>query len=526
MRASECAVIGSVLRDPSLLADTRVRNLQPGDFVEDDTRPLWSAILRLLASGEHIDAATVSETTEGRRLAANCWRMVEDAYSTANAAVYAERIREAGRIRRERAAALALAETLRQGDTAAADRLRSELQALGSRAPEAGTRTRVGLLAAERLTLRPVRWLWPGWLPAGKLTLLAGSPGTGKTTAALALAATLTVAGRWPDGTRCMESGRALIWSGEDDAGDTLVPRLLAAGADLSHCAIVGDVAEADGSGRPFDPAKDVPALLDAVLRLPEPPRLLIVDPIVSAVAGDSHKNAETRRGLAPLVDLAQRTGCALLGITHLSKGTAGRDPLERLTGSLAFGALTRVAWATAIVRDPEPGAPRRLLARIKSNLGPDGGAIGYDLEPATVGEDIETSRVLWGDILDGDARALLATAEAPPQCEDDERTERDECADWLREVLAGGPLPARQVEALARNAGLPWRSVQRAKGRAGVTARRSGFGRGGAWVWALAAIDATQPAIDADTPEAGINGTYGSYGTYDRQEPCEEGEL
>lgn len=355
-------------------------------------------------------------------------------------------------------------------------------------ANDAGTaRPRVGLLAADALTLRPIDWLWPGWLPAGKLTLIGGAPGTGKTTCALALAATLTIAGRWPDGTRCMEPGRALIWSGEDDPADTLVPRLLAAGADLSRCTFVGDVAEADGSGRPFDPAKDVPALLDAVLRLPEPPRLLIVDPIVSAVAGDSHKNAETRRGLAPLVDLAQRTGCALLGITHLSKGTAGRDPLERLTGSLAFGALTRVAWATAAVRDPEPGAPRRLLARIKSNLGPDGGAIGYDLEPAIVRDRIETSRVLWGAPIEGDARALLANAEAPPpdeDMEDDARTERDEAADWLREVLTEGPLNAADVKVLAQRNGLAWRTVRRAKESLNVRSKKGAM-RGG-WTWQL----------------------------------------
>lgn len=129
-RQSECAVIGAVLREPALLADDRVRGLRAGDFVEDDTRLLWSAILRLHAAGEHVDAVTVSESPEARTLAANCWTMVADCYSTANAATYADRIREAARARRERAAALELAEALRQGDTGTADRLRSEMRAL------------------------------------------------------------------------------------------------------------------------------------------------------------------------------------------------------------------------------------------------------------------------------------------------------------------------------------------------------------------------------------------------------------
>jgi hypothetical protein len=96
---------------------------------------------------------------------------------------------------------------------------------------------------------------------------------------------------------------------------------------------------------RPFDPSRDSPALIEAARRLP-PTRLLILDSIVSAIAGDSHKNAEVRRGLQPLVDFAAETGCAVLGITHFTKGTIGREPTERVTGSQAFGALARLVMA------------------------------------------------------------------------------------------------------------------------------------------------------------------------------------
>ena len=389
----------------------------------------------------------------------------------------------------------------------------------------------VTLLCASDLEMKPIRWLWPGWLARGKLHIVGGAPGTGKTTLALALAATITTAGRWPDATRCAEAADVLIWSGEDDPSDTLLPRLAAAGADLARVHIISDVHDPDGR-RPFDPARDVPALAHAVALLRRPVRLLVVDPIVSAVSGDSHKNAETRRGLQPLVDLGQRLDAAVLGITHLTKGTTGRDPLERLTGSLAFGALTRIAWATAVQRDPEPGTPRRVLARIKSNIGIDGGGFGYDLEAVTVADGIQTSRVLWGAQIEGDARALLGQAEAEPDTGDDAdeaRTERDEAADWLREVLKERPLHARDVEKLARDAGLAWRTVQRSKVRAGVTVRRTGFGKGGAWVWSIGAIDATAPGIDdidSDTQSAGSYGAYGTYaGTYGEAER-EEGEI
>jgi putative DNA primase/helicase len=109
---------------------------------------------------------------------------------------------------------------------------------------------------------------------------------------------------------------------------------------------------------------------------------MLIIDPIVSAVSGDSHKNTEVRRALQPVVDLAAETGCAVYGITHFTKGTAGRDPVDRVTGSLAFGALTRIV--TVALKMPEEGSHPPgawLFARAKSNIGPDGGGFYYRLE-------------------------------------------------------------------------------------------------------------------------------------------------
>ena len=98
-----------------------------------------------------------------------------------------------------------------------------------------GPRDKVILTCGTDLTPEPYRWLWQYWLAMGKLHILAGAPGQGKTTIALAMAATITIGGRWPDGSRCAP-GNVLIWSGEDDPADTLVPRLMAAGADRARC--------------------------------------------------------------------------------------------------------------------------------------------------------------------------------------------------------------------------------------------------------------------------------------------------
>ncbi len=336
----------------------------------------------------------------------------------------------------------------------------------------------VTLTCAASLKPEPVRWLWHGWLARGKLHIIAGAPGTGKTTVAMAMAATLSIAGRWPDGTAA-EYGDVLIWSGEDDPADTLLPRLIAAGADPKRVHFVDSVAEVEGK-RPFSPAADLGLLSSTLDGLDRRPVLLIVDPVVSAVAGDSHKNAEVRRALQPLVDLANRHGCAVLGVTHFTKGTQGRDPVERVTGSLGFGALARVVMATAKRSEDEGGG--RMLARAKNNLGPDDGGFVYDFDVTEPLPGIEATRVLWGNALEGSARELLASAET--DCDEEERSALDEAKDFLLDVLAAGPVEAKQIWRDSKDCGIAERTMKRAKKALGVIAEKTDFSKG--WRWRL----------------------------------------
>jgi RecA-family ATPase len=233
----------------------------------------------------------------------------------------------------------------------------------------------VVLVNGADLDPQPVEWLWNSWLALGKMHLLAGAPGQGKTTIATAFAATVTSGGYWPDGTKCVV-GNVLIWSGEDDPADTLLPRLLASGGDRSRVYFV-DGTRVNGAIQPFDPARDMKALQEKAEEIGDV-RLLIVDPVVSAVLGDGHKNTETRRSLQPLVDLAANMGIALLGITHFGKGGQGGDPVQRVLGSVAFTAVARVVLVAAKVKNDDGTGDRRLLARGKSNIGPDGGGYEY----------------------------------------------------------------------------------------------------------------------------------------------------
>lgn len=351
----------------------------------------------------------------------------------------------------------------------------------------------------------PIDWLWSGWLAAGKLHLIGGAPGTGKTTVAVALAATVSSGGRWPDGSRA-RAGSVVIWSGEDDNADTLNPRLRAAGADLQRVHTVGGVID-QGESYPFDPSRDMAALRDAISTLPDV-RLIVIDPVVSAISGDSHKNAEVRRGLQPLVDLAGELRCALLGVTHFSKGTSGRDPVERITGSLAFGALARMVWVAAKQDTDDDRHARRVLLRAKSNNGPDGGGFAYDLrqEPLPDFPGIEASRVIWGEAIDGTAREVLADAEA--QGEDAE--ERRDAASWLRELLSGGELPVNEVKRQADDAGHAWRTVQRAMRTAGVESKRSGFGERAKWRL-ISCANRSAVAPVAPHAESGADGATGA---------------
>ncbi len=344
----------------------------------------------------------------------------------------------------------------------------------------------VEFICADQVVIEPINWLWKGYLAAGKLHIEAGAPGTGKTTIAMSIAAVISTGGYWPDDTRAAV-GRVLIWSGEDDPADTLVPRLRAMGADLSQIAFV-DGAKEIVNGVPrrvaFDPSKHLIALASRIAS--DPPALLIIDPIVSAVAGDSHKNAETRRGLQPLVDIARLHGVAVLGITHFSKGTQGRDPTERVTGSLAFGAVARVVFVCSKTHEGS-----RVFMRSKSNIGSDEGGFEYNLEQVPVRgfPGVFASMVSWGARLEGNAREVLAEAEAEPQMKGktpDEPNATDEAIEALREVLEPGELVRREVMVTMRAAGFTDKVIRLARERMGVVMRREGSGKDMKSFWSL----------------------------------------
>lgn len=317
-----------------------------------------------------------------------------------------------------------------------------------------------------------LRWLWPGRIPLGKVTVIAGDPGLGKSLVCLDTAARVSNGAQWPDGAD-NDIGSVLLVSAEDDPEDTIRPRLDAHDANVDKIHFLDSITCVGDDGQPDSRA---PTLADVVpidlwLQRQVDCRLIVIDPI-SAYLGetDSHKNAELRAVLAPWAALAANRGVAVVCVSHLTKAS-GANPLYRITGSLAFVAAARAVY---VVAKDKNDSQRRLFLPVKANLGPDSCGLAY-----RVFADGDTACIEWeAGQVDIDIHDALA-----PDVPDREQPERDEATEWLRDRLENGPVPVKELKKEAIAAGVTWRTLERAKSSAGVRARKRGMG---GWIWEL----------------------------------------
>jgi hypothetical protein len=313
-------------------------------------------------------------------------------------------------------------------------------------------------LALTRLSdveTQPVEWLWLARIPSGKVTLLVGDPGAGKSFISLAIAASVTNGTPLPGGEP-HDPRSVLIWNGEDGTADTIRPRSEAAGARLERMFVIeGELAE-DGAQVPFGLAS-IDLLAEYVAAAGDV-GLVVVDPIAALLAGvDAHRDAEIRSSLQPLAAFAERFGVAVLAIAHLNKRDAERA-LYRVGGSIGFVGLARSVLLAAA--DPENG--RRAIAPLKCNLAAMPDPIEYRID--------NEGRFWWG------AASSDLTADHLLRSVRPERYggARGAAESFLRDVLANGPMPAADLEASAEDRGIAPATLKRARRTLGVQTKRT----------------------------------------------------
>jgi hypothetical protein len=370
-----------------------------------------------------------------------------------------------------------------------------------------------GAVRLAQLGPATLQWFWPQRIPLGRVTLLAGDPGIGKSLLALDIAARASRGTAWPDAAFNPQSeirnpqspvspspplpvspSSVLLLTAEDDLADTVRPRLEALGADAAKVVAipaipgqhVGATLNYSLSGhdshntkplrdRAFELRRDL-ARLDQLLRAMPDCRLVIVDPI-SAYLGDVNEqaNSEVRGLMLPLAALAHEHNVAVLAVTHLRKKEGAA--IYRAMGSLAFVAAARAAWLVA--KDPKQ-PQRRLFMPLKNNLAADTSGLAFKIE-----SDATTSQPIihWSpDPIDTSADTIAGNAR--PRGRPDAACQ--DAMNWIQKRLAKGPVPARDVQEEADAHGISKATVRRAFRELRGEAVKTGFGIFGEWMWQL----------------------------------------
>ena len=329
-------------------------------------------------------------------------------------------------------------------------------------------------------TVEPERVHWLGYprFPSGKLMLLEGDPGEGKTAIMIDLAARVSTGRPLPGSAVTRRPAGVVLLSAEDDLSDTIVPRLTAAGADRSRIISESLAAMPSLDAGGLDHIRRLIDRVDACFVAVDPLSAFIPDYV------NTHREHSTKRMLVPVVGLAAETGVLVCVTRHLTKLQADtpRNPRYAGIGTIAFTGTARVAHVVG----PDPGDPScKVFAKVKNNLAPDYPGLGYRLVSTPIrvgGKDIHTVTVEWLGEVDVTAAEVL---KPPPGDSSGGGEALAEAALWLQALLATGPVSSKTVRDGATGAGLAWDTVKRAKKTLGVRATKEP-GPKGYWHWTL----------------------------------------
>lgn len=334
------------------------------------------------------------------------------------------------------------------------------------------------VIKASAVKAEKVEWFWRYRIPRGKIFLLSGDPGLGKSTLCLDFAARCTTGRPFPDGTPVPKGG-AIILTAEDGYADTVRPRLEAMGADLERVVFFDRVRCGDRERPPTFPT-DLIALRQVIDDTGAV--LVAIDPLdcFQDRKVNPWMTSEVRQALSPFKPLAEQTGCTIIFVRHLSKGNAGKA-IYRGANSIAYTGAARGEYIVA--KHPEDDA-LRVFAEVKANLARPQPSLTYQL----VADSADgPAKVQWGEPTSYSADALSIGDTA-------DKGVLQEAREFLRGELAAGARAVKEIQRAANDAGFAWATVRLAKEGLGVASRKVGSFKDGRWEWEM-----RDPADDRD---------------------------
>ena len=434
---AERDILGAVLVDSEVL-EAVGQVLSPSDFFVSAHRRIFSVMQDLAAAGKPVELNVLCDALSddlevcaagGPAFIAS---LGDGVHRNAPITHWARMVHDAAILRRAAYAGEALTKAALEPH-AKVEEVEKHIQALTRSFCTSLGGNVYGVLASE---VKPehVEWLWVGRIPLGKITIMDGDPGLGKSALTLDIAARITTGSPMPDGSPGVDGG-VVILNAEDDEADTIVPRLNAMSADLTRVRILKMLRGSDGERQPEIPG-DLTAIERAVKSVDA--KLIIIDPLMAFLASttNSFRDQDIRRALAPLATMSQRARAAALVVRHLNKNTQG-NALYRGGGSIGIIGAARSGLLVAHDPDDETGNSR-ILAPTKSNLGPTATSLCYSIQPHRM-----SIKVSWSGESAHHAAALLAVPGG-----EEGRTAIDEACEFLRTILEDGAMSAKDMAA------------------------------------------------------------------------------
>ena len=355
-------------------------------------------------------------------------------------------------------------------------------------------------MIAERAdTIKPkaVKWVWNYRIPMGKFSVLAGNPDQGKSLVSVYMAAQISRGlPLYGDQHALLPASEVLILAAEDDAADTIIPRLQAAGAALPKVHILKSIVITQANTktkveREAQLDKDV-ELIEAYLKRCPGIRLVIIDPVSSFLgSANMNREQEVRAVLTPLKSLAERRNIAIVAVMHTNK-MADQDAIHRVGGAVAFTGVARAVW---MFMEDETDADKHLMLRVKNNIAKKTGGLVFHIRTKAVdvdGTPVSQPIISWVGDTDASANILMSNKNANGRPEKEKKT----ATEWLRGFLTN-PQTATDVESFGKKAGHAWGTIRRSKDELGVVSAKYEDKK---WYWELPPKPVEDPSNPTET--------------------------